>query len=267
MVAGIHSDTYETTIPFLTNPEDIDSSSIITDILKISLAPDLKLNDKGLQTVERFSACGGHHRKRALELVVEKVEKKITGMENKYKRWVDKGKKPKSALKQLKTDIKKMKASKAALGKWTVILYDESKWQLRWGLRIKNLLITLEKVRADGNRLALELSRSKEVVRKVEDDSEKCTMSFIAYKSIRTKMEAEKGKALTSSERDEIAATLAGQGGMSDHGLKPCLQSELIITYWRDLESVVEGRRFFNTKYFSSKWSQKAIHQPGGGVS
>ena len=101
----------------------------------------------------------------------------------------------------------------------------------------------------------------------MEDDSKKCTMSFIAYKSIRTKMEAEKGKALTSSERDEIAATLAGQGGKSDHGLKPCLQSELILTYWRDLESVVEGQRFFNTKYFSSKWSQKAIHQPGGGVS
>ena len=49
----------------------------------------------------------------------------------------------------------------------------------------------------------------------MEDDSEKCTMSFIAYKSTRTKMEAEKGKALTSSERDEIAATLAGQGGKS----------------------------------------------------
>ena len=139
--------------------------------------------------------------------------------------------------------------------------------QLCWVLIIKNLLITLEKSLADGNRLAYELSRNKEVVRKVEDDSEKCTMSFKTYKALRVAMEEKKGKGLTSSERDQIAAELAGKGKDCDLDLKPCLQSEMIFTYWKDLENIVEGRRFFNTKYFSSKWSQKTIHQPGGGVS
>ena len=61
--------------------------------------------------------------------------------------------------------------------------------QLCWVLIIKNLLITLEKSLADGNRLAYELSRNKEVVRKVEDDREKCTMSFKTYKALRVAME------------------------------------------------------------------------------
>jgi hypothetical protein len=114
----------------------------------------------------------------------------------------------------------------------------------------------------------LELSRNKPELRRVEDDAEKSTMGYLLYKGARQKMEEEKlGGILSSTDRDKIAAVVAGKGKKSDQTLKPCLQSELILTYWASLESVVNGRRFFNTKYFSSKWSQKTIHQPGGGVS
>ena len=92
-------------------------------------------------------------------------------------------------------------------------------------------------------------------------------MSYLEYKARRVVREAETGGSLTSGERDEIAGEIAGKGRNSDHNLKPCLQSELILTYWGALESVIDGQRFFNTKYFSSKWSLQAIHNPGGGVS
>ena len=101
----------------------------------------------------------------------------------------------------------------------------------------------------------------------MEDDAEKTTMSYLEYKSRRLVMESSLGRPLTSGERDRIAGEVAGKGRASDHTLKPCLQSELILTYWGALESVYEGQRFFNTKYFSSKWSLNTIHQPGGGVS
>jgi hypothetical protein len=118
-------------------------------------------------------------------------------------------------------------------------------------------------LRANGNKLALELSRNKVEVRNVENDAEKSVMTYLEYKIQRANMEKKTGEKLTSSERDEIARKLAG----GDKNLKACLQSELILTYWGSLQSVVEGRRFFNTKYFSSKWSIDTIHKPGGGVS
>ena len=76
--------------------------------------------------VETFTACGGNHRTKALEEVVQKREKKIKGLEEKLTRW--KGKqKSKRKVQDLKKEIKTLKGFKAAMGKWTVILYDEGK--------------------------------------------------------------------------------------------------------------------------------------------
>lgn len=126
------------------------------------------------------------------------------------------------------------------------------------------MITSLETLRADNNRLVLELSRNKSEVRSVENDAEKSTMGYLIYKAKRKVKEAEKG-VLSGKDRHEIAGEVAREGYQD---LKPCLQSELILTYWGSLESVdPDGQRFSNTKYFSSKWSQETIHQPGGGVS
>lgn len=92
-------------------------------------------------------------------------------------------------------------------------------------------------------------------------------MCYLEYREIRRAKEQESGKALTSADRDQISGELAGRGGASDKSLKHCLQSELVLRYWESLASVAGGEHFFNTKYFSSEWSDKTIHQPGGGVS
>jgi hypothetical protein len=126
---------------------------------------------------------------------------------------------------------------------------------------------TLDILRADGNRLALALSRNTVDVRKVEDDAEKTTMSYLEYRSKRAPKEKELGRTLTSTERDKISGEIAGINGKANKQLKACLQSELVLTYWGALMSVHEGQGYLNTKYFSSKWSDKTIHQPGGGVS
>jgi hypothetical protein len=97
----------------------------------------------------------------------------------------------------------------------------------------------------------------------VENDAEKSVMTYLEYKIQRANKEKKTGEKLRSSEKDEIVSKLAG----SDKNLNACLQSELILTYLGSLQSVVEGRHLFNTKYFSSKWSIDMIHKPGGGVS
>jgi hypothetical protein len=104
-------------------------------------------------------------------------------------------------------------------------------------------------------------------VRKLEDDAEKTTMSYLEYSSKRAAKENELGRTLTSTERDRISGEIAGVNGNANKYLKGCLQSDLVLTYWGSLMSVANGRRFVNTKYFSSKWSEQTIHQPGGGVS
>jgi AAA+ ATPase superfamily predicted ATPase len=119
---------------------------------------------------------------------------------------------------------------------------------------------SLETLRANDNRLALELSRNKKEVRKVEDDAERTTMSFLLYTSLR------KGKTeLTNKERSELADEVSRSSTNKD--LKRCFQSELVVTFWNALASVNNGRDFMNTKYLSSKWAADTILQPGGGVS
>ena len=91
-------------------------------------------------------------------------------------------------------------------------------------------------------------------------------MGFLEYRGQRQAMESKLGPKLKSTDRDKLAK-LAEKRGTTDKTLKSCLQSEDILSYWEALASVVEGRVFYNTKYFSSKWSKRTIQQPGGGVS
>jgi hypothetical protein len=129
---------------------------------------------------------------------------------------------------------------------------------------LQNLItnILLDILRADNNRLALELSRNEADVRRVEDDAEKTTMRFLDYRSHRQALVAKLGgQPLTSTHKNKLAMIA------DDKTIKRCLQSENVITYWEALTSVLEGKRFFNTIHFASKWSDKVIHQPGGGVS
>ena len=88
-------------------------------------------------------------------------------------------------------------------------------------------------------------------------------MRFLEYRSRRQEEESRQGRKLTNTERDKLSKAIAG----SDKHLKHCLQSEDVLTYWEALSSVNGGARFFNTTHFASKWSDKTIHQPGGGVS
>lgn len=123
------------------------------------------------------------------------------------------------------------------------------------------LICRLDILRANGCLLALELSRNELEVRKVENDGERSTMRFLQYKSKREALQAEKRK-LTMADRDELA-----KNETDDKVLKRCLQSEDVVDYWWSLTSVAVHGRFLNTTHFSSKWSDKTIHQPGGGVS
>ena len=123
--------------------------------------------------------------------------------------------------------------------------------------------ITLEMLLADDNRLVLELSRNKVEVRKLEDDAEKTTMKFLEYRGQRQAIESKIGRKLKRAEEAKMAEEI----DTTDKTLKSCLQSEDILAYWEALASVVDGRAFYNTKHFSSKWSERTIQQPGGGVS
>jgi septal ring factor EnvC (AmiA/AmiB activator) len=128
-LTGIHFDRYENAIPLLADPEDIDLSTIIKDISKISQAPDLKLSEKG-NAVKSFVAAGGNHRTQALKEVVQRLETKISDLNKKFQRWKTNPKKSKDQLKDLKEEIRKLQTKKAGSGKWTVILYNEGKWHL-----------------------------------------------------------------------------------------------------------------------------------------
>jgi ribosome-associated translation inhibitor RaiA len=123
-IKGVQSNLYTTAIPLLANPKDIDLSSVVTDITKISQAKDLKLSAKG-RSVKEFAAAGGSHRTKALEKVLEKLEKKIKGLKAKVES-LEEG----EGQKELKEELECIKAKKAGLGKWTVILYDEGKCSL-----------------------------------------------------------------------------------------------------------------------------------------
>lgn len=127
----MQSNLYQTAIPLLADPDDIDPSSVLTDITDISQAMDLKLSKKGEKRVFSFSAAGGNHRTEALKQVVKNIEEKIVILKEKIEA-LEKSQKEsynnKDKLNDLKNEAKKLKAKKAGLGKWTVILYNESKW-------------------------------------------------------------------------------------------------------------------------------------------
>ena len=88
-------------------------------------------------------------------------------------------------------------------------------------------------------------------------------MAYLSYKARKDALEGETSRELTNTERDEIARSVVG---MKSGDLKRCLQSLLALRYWDALASVMDGK-YYNTKYFSSKWTQKTVHSPGGGVS
>jgi hypothetical protein len=74
-------------------------------------------------------------------------------------------------------------------------------------------------------------------------------------------------RVLSNVDRNRLSKSVMENAGSISKSLKRCLQSEDVIRYWEALSSVGEGKPFFNTTYLSSKWSEKTIHQPGGGVS
>lgn len=113
-----------------------------------------------------------------------------------------------------------------------------------------------------------QLSRNISDVRKVEDDNERSTLTFGMYDCQRRKVEAEMepGMALRAWEKDDLAkyADVLGTRSVS---LRRCLQSEDVVQYWRSLCAESAGMSFVHTEYFGSKWVDKAVHRPGGGVS
>ena len=100
----------------------------------------------------------------------------------------------------------------------------------------------------------------------MEDDAEKTTIRYLEYRNERDAMEKKANGKLTMLERGKLAK-LAEQKGSTDKILKRCLQSEDVIGYWKVLTEAGVGGRFIMTKHFASKWTDKVVHQPGGGVS
>jgi hypothetical protein len=121
---GVFSDRYSTAIPLLADPEDIDPSSFVTKVTDISRAPDLKLSQGA--KIKRFSAAGGNHRTQALELVVGKLTEKIENLKSRIQTVKDKKKPNKARLDKFRDELRGLKARVAGLGRWTVILYNES---------------------------------------------------------------------------------------------------------------------------------------------
>jgi hypothetical protein len=123
---GIKSLSYENAIPLLAHPDDIDPSSIITEITKISQAPELKLSKQGEKRVKGFSGAGGSHRTEALKTIYEKIGKKIEHLGSKISALKEK-KGKRNRLIELQEERKRLMGKKAGLGKWTVKLYNEGK--------------------------------------------------------------------------------------------------------------------------------------------
>lgn len=128
-LTGVHSDRYSTAIHLLVNPDHIDLNSISQDITKMSQAPDLKLSDKGKAERASFCAAGGNHRRKAVAIVEANLKEKMRKMEEEIE-ILEKKKRKKSTtekLSRLREELMVLRAKKAGMGKWTVILYDESK--------------------------------------------------------------------------------------------------------------------------------------------
>ena len=101
--------------------------------------------------------------------------------------------------------------------------------------------------------LALEISRNKAIVRKVENDGEKTTMRFLEYWSQRQNLlKLRKGKPLTKANRDQLSK-FAEYEGVLNKFLKHCLQSEEVVRYWDALTSVAVRGCFLNTTHFAFK--------------
>lgn len=267
---GVNSNRYATAIHLLVNPDHIDQTSISKDITKLSEAPILKLSQKGIDDkVGKFYAAGGNHRTKAVAIISSRLSQKIQELEAEIER-LSRNTKKKSTdkLVGLQQEVANLRTKRSAVPLWTVILYDEGKWTRLISKLLYLTIITiyiLATLRADGNRLALELSRNEAVVQKVEGDAEKTTMRFLEYMTRRKAMEA-KSQTLSSADRDQLAK-MAEKNGVTDKPLKRCFQSEEVLTYWMALASVNNGIPFFYSKHFASKWSEKVIHQPGGAVS
>ena len=127
-ISGVHSNLYSTAIPILANPDHIHSSSIFTDITKLTQAPELKLSAKGETEVKKFYSAGGNHRTAAvgvlnslLEQSLEKLEAEIAKLEQKNST----KSKAKARLDVLRSEVAKLKVKQSGLGKWTILLYDD----------------------------------------------------------------------------------------------------------------------------------------------
>jgi len=122
-LVGVHSDRYSSAIPLLADPDHIDPLCILTDITQVSVAKDLKLTPKGEAEVKSFTAAGGNHRTKALQTVMERLEEKIQRLNQKLEKKVSKSK---TKGNKIGEELEMLKAKKAGLGTWTVILYNES---------------------------------------------------------------------------------------------------------------------------------------------
>ncbi|KAF8799686.1 hypothetical protein BYT27DRAFT_7316212, partial [Phlegmacium glaucopus] len=247
---GIRRHHYSTAIPLLARPEHIHPSSIFIDVTRLHQAPPLKLSGRGERELKTFYAAGGNHRTEAIKFLAkeeqERIQKLKALIDQQQEKAVGKGKKKaEEKLESLHKDLEVSEATLAGLGKWTVILYNE---------------VVL---RAEGSQLGLQLSRNEMDVWRVEDDAEKTTMRYLEYRNEREALE-KKGH-LSNADRAELSK-VADRKGVLDKALKRCLQSEDVLKYWRELMSVAARGRFINTKHFASKWTDKTIHQPGGGL-
>lgn len=121
-VQGIRRHQYSTAIPLLANPRYIHPTSIFKDITKIDQAPDLKLTKEGHRVVKRFYGAGGNHRTEAIKILAAEEQdhiEKLNGLINKYSDQPTK-------LETLRQTLEERKKTLDGMGKWTVILYNDS---------------------------------------------------------------------------------------------------------------------------------------------
>ena len=124
----MQSHSFSTAIPLLAHPSTIDPSSFVRDITELSQAPDLKIREGCF--IQEFSAAGGRHRMEAVKELHRKEGEKIKGLEGRIETLKKGGQQSATAkekMKDLRRDLRKSKVKMDGLGKWTVILYDESK--------------------------------------------------------------------------------------------------------------------------------------------
>lgn len=106
------------------DPESINSSSVAP----IQQAPYVKLNEKGLDKIDRFDFTGGRHRIRAIELIKDERQENVDRLQNALKAEQEKtGNSSGKTIERMQHEIAHELKGIAALGIWGVVLYDAGK--------------------------------------------------------------------------------------------------------------------------------------------